>query len=189
MLLGGCSEEPKPTEPTKPPEPVSGLTAFYKMFASARTWATDALPLRVAEIDVDELKAEGGKAAAWEAMFVSQSQRSKRRFMFSVLHRPARNLRGGVNADPPESWSSTSGEEPFPVQGFKKDSTEAYEVAMKKGRDYAKSHPAVPMKFLLERTRRFPDPAWRVYWGQSVSTSAYSIFVDAVTGEYLATGR
>jgi hypothetical protein len=189
LVLAGCSEKPQPTAPPKPAEPVSGLSAFYKVFASARTWATDAEPLRVVEIDVDEVKAEGGKAGAWEAMFVSQSRRSMRRFIFSVVHRPARNLQGGVNAEPPQDWNPASGEEPFLVQAFKQDSTAAYEVAMKHGREYAKSHPGMPVKFLLEKTRRFPDPAWRVFWGQSVSTSAYSVFVDAVTGEYLATGR
>jgi hypothetical protein len=60
---------------------------------------------------------------------------------------------------------------------------------MKKGSDYARKNPGKPLKFLLEKTARFPDPAWRVFWGESVSTSAYSIFVDAVTGQYLATGR
>jgi hypothetical protein len=47
----------------------------------------------------------------------------------------------------------------------------------------------MPVKLLLEKTQRFPGPAWRVYWGESVSTSAYSVFVDANTGEYLATGH
>jgi hypothetical protein len=106
-----------------------------------------------------------------------------------VIHRPARNLRGGVTADPPEVWSGRSDSEPFLVQAFKTDSTAAYEVAMKRGREYASTHPGEPVKFLLEKTRRFANPAWQVFWGNSVSSSGYSIFVDAVTGEYLATGR
>jgi hypothetical protein len=189
VLLFGCSESPKPASDRKPPEPVSAQSAFYKMLFSARVWAADAQPLRVAEIDVDEVKADGGKAAAWEAVFVSQSQRSIRRFIYSVIHRPARNLRGGVTSDPPEGWSGGGGSEPFLVQAFKKDSPAAYEVAIKKGHDYARKNPAMPVKFVLEKTIRFPDPAWRVFWGESVSKSGYSIFVDATTGEYLATSR
>ena len=34
--------------------------------SSARTWAADAQPLRVAQIDVDEIKATAGRAGAWE---------------------------------------------------------------------------------------------------------------------------
>jgi hypothetical protein len=190
LLLAGCSDSTKTAEEgSKAPEPVSGQSAFYKTLFSARIWAADAQVLRVAEIDVDEVKAEAGKAGAWEAVFVSPSQRSARRYIYSVIHRPARNLRGGVTSDPPEGWSGASGSEPFLVQAFKKDSPAAYEIAMKKGREYARKNPGMPVKFLLEKTNRFPDPAWRVYWGESVSTSAYSVFVDATTGEYLATGR
>jgi len=194
LVLAGCSSSPDPTGPAKqqasaPPEPVSGATAFYKVFFSARAWAPDAEPLRLAQIDVDELKAANGKAAAWEAVFVSASQRSARRYIYSAIHRPARNLRGGVTSDPPESWSASGGAEPFLVQALKTDSTSAYETALKKGNEYSRKHPGMPVKLLLEKTRRFPGPAWRIYWGESVSSSAYSIFVDATTGEYLATGR
>lgn len=185
LSLWGCSDS---APPPRPAEPVSAQTAFRGMFASARGWAADAQPLRVAQIDVEGVKAEGGKAPAWEALFVSSGRRQVRRYVFSVVHRPARNLRGGINDEPPESWSG-GGSEPFPVQAFKKDSTAAYEVALLQGRDYAGRHPGQPVKFLLEKTNRFPDPAWRVYWGNSISTSGYSIFVDAATGDYLGTAR
>ena len=188
LLLAGCSESPGPAEP-KAPEPISAQPAFYKMFLSARSWAADAQPVRVAEIDVDEVKAGGGKAGAWEAVFVSQSQGLGRRYIYSVIHRPARNLRGGVNADPPEAWLGRGDSEPFLVLAFRTDSPAAYEVAMKKGHDYARKNPDKAVKFLLEKSRRFPNPAWQVFWGESVSASGYSIFVDAATGEYLATGR
>ncbi|HWR51486.1 MAG TPA: hypothetical protein VN428_10285 [Bryobacteraceae bacterium] len=193
LLLSGCSEPQRPAEaPTAeaaPAEPVSAQSAFHKMFISARSWASDAQPLRIAQIDVDEVKVEGGKAAAWEAVFVSQGQRLARRYIYSVVHRPVRNLRGGVTADPQEQWSGGSGPTPFLMLAFKTDSTAAYKVAMEKGAAYAKKHPDQEVKFLLEKTNRFPNPAWRVFWGESVSTSPYSIFVDASTGQYLATGR
>ncbi|MGO9096273.1 MAG: hypothetical protein ACLQGV_13745 [Bryobacteraceae bacterium] len=187
LLLAGCSEAPKP--PAEAPKPVSAQTAFYRVFGSARGWAADAQPLRVAEIDVDEVKAEGGKAGAWEAVFVSQSQGQVRRYVYSVIHRPARNLREGVNAEPPEAWSGRGDSEPFLFQAFKTDSPAAYEVAMMRSGDYAKKNPGKEVKFLLEKTRRFANPRWQVFWGESISASNYSIFVDAATGEYLGTGR
>jgi hypothetical protein len=188
LVLGGCAESPRPAE-SKAPEPISAQSAFYKMFVAARNWAADAQPVRVAEIDVDDVKAEGGRAGAWEAVFVSQSQGRQCRYIYSVVHRPARHLRGGVNADPPENWSGRGDSEPFLVQAFKVDSPVAYELAMKKGHEYALKNPGKAVKFLLEKTRRFANPAWQVFWGDSVSSSGYSVFVDATTGEYLATGR
>jgi len=130
-------------------------------FRSARGWAMDAQPLRVAEIDVDEVKAEGGMAGAWEVLFVSQSRGQVRRYIYSVIHRPARDLREGVNAEPPEAWSGRGDSEPFLFQAFKTDSPAAYEVAMKKSGDYARKNPGKEVKFLLEKTRRLPIRAGR----------------------------
>ncbi len=43
----------------------------------------------------------------------------------------------------------------------------------------------MPVNFILEWTPRFPNLAWRVLWGESVSTSPYSVFVDATNGQFL----
>jgi hypothetical protein len=40
---------------------------------------------------------------------------------------------------------------------------------------------------LLEMDRKYPDPVWRIVWGDSVSTAEVSVYVDANTGEYLNT--
>ncbi len=189
LLLSGCSGDPEPAAVEQPPEPVPALSAFGGMFASARSWAPDVELLRVAQIDVEGVKAEGGKAAAWEADFVSRSTGRVRRFTYSVVHQPARNLRRGVDAEPPQAWSGGSGSEPFNILAFRKDSTAAYKTAMEKSREYASKHPNAPVKFLLEKTSRFPDPAWRAFWGDSVSTSGFSVFVDATTGDFLGTSR
>jgi len=45
--------------------------------------------------------------------------------------------------------------------------------------------PNKPMFFLLEMTSRAPDLSWRVVWADSVSNSDYSVYVDAVTGDFL----
>jgi hypothetical protein len=38
---------------------------------------------------------------------------------------------------------------------------------------------------VLEQPRRFANVTWRVIWGESVSSSDYSIYVDGSTGQYL----
>jgi len=189
FLLSGCSGDPKPAAVEPPPEPVPALSAFSGMYAHARAWAPDVELLRVAQIDVDGVQAEGGKAAAWEADFVSRATGRVRRFTYSVVHQPERNLRRGVSAQVEARWAGGGGSEPFNVQAFRKDSTVAYETAMKKGREYARKNPQAPVKLVLEKTNRFASPAWRVHWGESVSTSGFSVFVDATTGDFLGTSR
>ena len=61
-----------------------------------------------------------------------------------------------------------------------------YEAAVKKAADVVKKSPDLPISIMLEYTKRFPQPAWRVFWGESVSSSKYSLFYDAPTGEYLS---
>ena len=52
-----------------------------------------------------------------------------------------------------------------------------------------KKHPDMPISFVLEKTRRHQGVVWRVIWGESVSKSDYSVFVDASTGDYLGVMR
>lgn len=193
LWLAACGEAPrtakKPKEPPKPPEPISAQSAFHQMYVYARSWAPDATPLRLASILLDEVPCQEGKCGAWEAVFVSYKLGRSRRITYSVIEAEG-NLHKGVFAGLEEGWAGPRGQAtPFPVAALKVDATAAYQTALKKGLDYAKKHPHLPVTFLLEKTPRFSNPAWRVIWGRSVSTSGYSIYVDASTGEYLATAR
>lgn len=193
LLMGACGQAPrtaeKAKEPPKPPEPVSAQWAFHQMYVYARSWAPDASPLRLASIELEQVPCKAGKCGAWEAVFVSPRLGRARRLTYSVIEAEG-NLHKGVFAGLEESWTGPRGQaELFPVAAFKVDAAAAHELAMKKGADYAKKNPDMPMSYLLEKTKRFPNPAWRVIWGRSISTSSYSIFVDASTGEYLATAR
>lgn len=193
LLMAACGQAPrtaeKAKEPPKPPEPVSAQWAFHQMYVYARSWAPDASPLRLASIELEQVPCKAGKCGAWEAVFVSPRLGRARRLTYSVIEAEG-NLHKGVFAGLEESWTGPRGQaELFPVAAFKVDAAAAHELAMKKGADYAKKNPDMPMSYLLEKTKRFPNPAWRVIWGRSISTSSYSIFVDASTGEYLATAR
>lgn len=194
LVLAGCSEGTKPVasepkQPEPPPEAVTAQQAFHQMYITARSWAPDAKPLRMASLDLAEIKSEGGKAGAWECTFVSERRQRARRYTYSAVEVVSPILPKGVSAGSEDSWTGSGQAKPFLVQTFKTDSVAAYETAMKRGADYARKNPDMPMKFLLEQTSRFPNPAWRVVWGESVATSGYSIFVDASEGKYLATSR
>ncbi|MGE5569357.1 MAG: hypothetical protein ACM3S5_10010 [Rhodospirillales bacterium] len=194
LVLAGCSEGTKPVasepkEPEPPPEAVTAQQAFQQMYITARSWAPDAKLLRMASLDLAEIKSEGGKAGAWECIFVSERRQRARRYTYSAVEVASPSLPKGVSAGSEDSWAGGGQAKPFLVQAFKTDSAAAYETAMKRGAEYTKKNPNMPIKFLLEQTSRFPNPAWRVFWGESVATSGYSIFVDASDGRYLATSR
>jgi hypothetical protein len=188
----GCSDAPKEARkkaPEKPPEAVTGRAAFYKMYPSARMWAQDVQGLRLSSIRMEGVKNEPGKSGAWEATFVSPSKQKSKTFTYSVVEGPG-NLHKDVFAGFDEDYRSPRGQAtPWVIPAFKVDSDEAYATALKKSADYVKKNPNKPMFYLLEQTPRYPDLAWRIVWGESVSGSNYSVYVDATTGEYLETMR
>jgi hypothetical protein len=193
LLLAACSSEPpKPAEKekAKPAAPVTGRYAFYQMYTAARAWAPDLQGLRVASLPLTEIKGENGKAGAWQAIFVSERRGQTKTYTYSVVESVEASLHEGVFSSGEDTYAGPRGQtKPFQIQAFKTDSDAAYETALKKGAEYAKKHPDMPVTFLLEFTKRFPNPAWRVIWGESAGTSNFSIFVDATTGEYLETMR
>lgn len=191
LVLAACSEAPKTEtakkEPAKPPEPLTGRQAFQMMYPQARLWAPDAQPLRVRNLQVTGVQAEKGKAGAWEAMFVSPSKGKSRVFTYSVVEAEG-NLHQGVFGGIDDDYSVTAqhSSQPFLIVALKTDSDQAYDAAAKVSADYIKKNPDKPVSFLLELTKRYPDVTWRVIWGDSISTSDYSVFVDASTGKVVA---
>jgi hypothetical protein len=86
-----------------------------------------------------------------------------------------------------EGWSGPrGGNSPFPMMAVKIDTDAAYKTALEKGggTDYDKKNPGKPISFLLEKVQKFPDPVWRVIWGESAGTSNFSVYVDASTGDF-----
>jgi hypothetical protein len=189
LVLAGCSTAPPPPQKKteeKPAEPVTGRQALQQMSIAARGWAGDIEPIKVTCILLPEVKAEPGKAPAWQAIFVSASQGKARSYTYSVVESEG-NLHKGVFAGLDENWSASGEAKPFPMAAIKVDSDQAYQTALKQGAEYDKKNPGKPIIFLLEANKKFPDVSWRVIWGESVGTSAFSVFVDASTGQYLET--
>jgi hypothetical protein len=194
VLLSACSEAPpstagKKSEPATPAEPVTGQSAFFKMYGMAHGWAPDVQALRMRSVPLAQVKSEAGKAGAWEATFVSPSRGRARTYTYSVVEAEG-NLHKGIFAGLEETYSGPRGQtQPFLTAAVKVDTDKAYETALKKSADYVKKNPDMPVTFLLELTPRHPGPAWRVIWGASASTSNYSILVDSATGDYMETLR
>jgi hypothetical protein len=196
LMLSACTETPTTTARKEPEkiEPVTGESALYRMYQMARAWSSDAQVLQLQSVRISEFTQEvPGKAAAWQAIFVSASKSRSRSYSFSIVESQG-NLHKGPFAGPEVSWSGPHGvETPFLIAAVKKDSDEAYHIAMSdpksKAADFDKKNPGKPITVLLEKTSKFPDPAWRIIWGESVGTSNFSVFVDASVGTYLETMR
>lgn len=189
VLLTGCGEEPKKVEkPKKVPEPVSALKAFYAVYGNARSWSTDIQVLQIKSIDIDDKHmCKEGKCWAWAVSLVSPSKGKLKNFTYSVIEAEG-NLHEGVFSSLEENWRGPRGrEKPFLMQALLHDSTEAYKVAAGKSADYMKKHPDIPVTYEVSLTPEHGQPVFRVIWGESVSTSGYSILVDTATGTYTET--
>jgi hypothetical protein len=194
IIVNACSSTPpaakKAKEPARPPEALAGQYAFYQMFNAARGWIPDVQAVSLTSLTIPEVASGGGRYGAWRAVFVSQSRGRQRMYTFSAAESPSNTVYKGVFAGHEETYAGPRGQaKPFLAVAIKIDSPAAFETAMKKGADYAKKFPNTPISMLVELTPRFPNPVWRVVWGESVGTSNYSIYVDASTGEYLQTMR
>ena len=188
LLLTSCSDTPTVAkkEPEQPPAPITGQSAIYKMFQVARSWGPDVQVLKMNTIALSDVpNVPPGKSAAWEATFTSSSRNQLRSYTYCIIEAQG-NLHKGVFGGLEEAWTGPHGEtSPFLMAAVKVDTDAAYETALKEGgADYDKKNPGKPVTFLLEKIAKYPDPVWRVIWGESVGTSNFSVYVDASTGQF-----
>jgi hypothetical protein len=190
LVLAGCSESPAPEASKKAPEPaaapITGRQAFQMTYPQARIWAPDCQPMRIRSYNLPNPKSENGKAGAWEILWVSASKGRQRIFTWSAVEAED-NLHKGVFGGLEDNWRGPQGQEkPFEVAALKIDTPDAYQTAVSKSEEYLhKPGAKPPITFLCELTPRFPDPVWRVLWGDSPSAAQWSVFVDATTGRFL----
>jgi len=189
LLLAGCSEQPAPPAAAKKeeakPEPVTGQSALFKMYQVARTWAPDAAVLKLDSVRVEGVPDQPGKSAGWEAVFTSEQKASSHAFTwYAVDQEPT--IHKGVFAGSEEAYSASHGATtPFAIADVKIDTDAALATAKGKEEAFEKKNPGQPVIYLLERSSKWNHPAWRVIWGESVSTSGFSVFVDASSGTFL----
>lgn len=189
LLLTGCSgttSAPEKKKEAEKVEPITGQSAIYKMYQVARSWAPDAQVLTMKSIPMSEVpNVPPGTAAAWEAIFVSAQRSQARRYTWSAVESEG-NLHKGVFPGQDEGWSGPrGGNSPFLMLAVKVDTDAAYKTALANGgSEYDKKNPGKPISFMLEKVAKYPDPVWRVIWGESAATSGFSVYVDASTGDF-----
>ncbi len=182
----GPRESPTPAaKPAAPPGEVTGREAFQQMWVTARSWAPDAQPFRLANLPMDNSPGIGGKAAAWAAAFSSESLHKWRSFSFSTVK--TENVHLGVFGWRAESFRTVSelSGQPFPVQSLKTDSDEAFRLAEQKGGREFRRKNQVPVNMVVEFSPRDREVVWSVYYSASPNDSRFTVRISAATGTVL----
>lgn len=188
-FMAGCNSQPaKPAEKPqpKPPEYVTGRTAFQKMFISARGWARDAQPFRLQSQPTSDAKGTDGKSAVWRASFASAQQRGAKPWTWSgtdASDAPSRGVNPGSEDSYNPDNASTS---VFDMQFLKVDSDKAFEVAQKHGGDKILEKASdTPVIYILDWSRPTNELIWHVYYGPSRDQAKLRAQVNATTGEFI----
>jgi hypothetical protein len=178
-LLAGCSSEsskPTTSEAPKPkaPEAITGSSAFYKCYISARGWAQDAQPYRA---ESGGTKSRDGKAGEWRAGFASPSLRTTKSYTWANS-----DISHGVD----DTYSPTnSSTQIFNVQFLKTDTDKAFAVAQQHGGDkLLEKEPDTPVLYVLDWNRQENALLWHVIYGTDRDTAKLRVAVNASTGEF-----
>lgn len=171
--------------PPKPAEPISGKKAFYNTYAVARMWSSDVMPIKIESLNIPEVKPVDGKFGAWRMTYVSMTKKRMKVLTYSVVESEG-NAHEGVFSPGETAWGGPTGQEqPFLIQAFKIDSDAAVKTALEKS-EATKKDPQLPVAGMhLEFLKRFPNPVWRVYFGESVGGASAQAFVDTTTGAFV----
>jgi hypothetical protein len=186
-LLAACEAPPPRAGPkAEPPaEAVGAQKAFFRTYPSARAWAPDVLVMRIESLAIPEVKQGEGKYGAWRVTYVSPSKMRLKVYTFAVAESPG-NAYKDVFSPLEERWNGPGGSaEAFRMEALKVESDKAYKAAVEKSAAFLAKKSAKPMNVLVEWNKRYAQPSYRFYWGDSISSAEYTVYVDTVSGQFL----
>ena len=180
--MAGCSSEPsKPstaeTPKPKAPEAITGSSAFYKCYISARGWAQDAQPYRAESRPTADSKGRDGKAGEWRVGFASPSLHSTRFYTWA---------NDDISHSADDTYSPTnSSTQVFNVQFLKVDTDKALAVAQQHGGDkLLEKEPNTTVFYVLDWNRQTSQLTWHVIYGADPDNAELRVAVNASTGDF-----
>ena len=180
--MAGCSSEPsKPTTSATPQpkarEAITGSSAFYKCYISARGWAQDAQPYRAESPAAADTKGRDGKAGEWRVGFASPAQRSTKFYTWA---------NGDISHGVDDTYSPTnSSTQIFNVQFLKADTDKAFAIAQQHGGEkLLEKEPNTPVFYVLDWNRQTNELLWHVIYGTDRDTAKLRVAVNASTGDF-----
>jgi hypothetical protein len=192
-VLAGCQSGGKPTggaapapKPEKPPEFETARVAFQKLFPSARMWAADARPFRIASEPLKEAGGKDGTSAVWRASFASVARASIKMYAWSGIKAAGAPERG-VSAGTEDTYNPrNSATQAFDIVYWKVDSDQAFKVAQQHGGDkLLKATPDMPIVYLLDWNPKETQLVWHVMYGGTGLDTKLRVAVDASNGNFL----
>ena len=184
LVVTGCtSESPKPVSKAEPAELITGRSAFQKLYVTARGWAPDVRPYQLQSGVLGDNKGHEGKAAVWNAAFVSAALHTSKPYAWSGIDSPDAPSRGVTPGTQDTSFTPTNS---FDMQFLKIDSDKAFEVAQKHGGEQILQKKSdAPVLYRLEWNSGSSKLIWHVMYGGTGSDAILTADVDATTGEFL----
>ncbi len=191
LLMAGCSSQPPQQAKTekpqpKPPEFVTGRTAFQRLYIAARGWARDAQPYRLESMITSDSKGKEGKAAVWRAFFGSPLQHGVKPYIWSGEEAPDAPPRG-INPGTADNYSPTnSSTRVFDVAFLKVDSDKALETAQKHGGEKVLTKdPDTPVFYVLDWSQATNELIWHVIYGANRDEAKLKVAVNASSGDFI----
>jgi hypothetical protein len=190
-LLSSCSPPPKASEATSTEAaapavvaPVTGKTAYWEMYTSARNWAKDIMPLEVQSKSIPGVANGDGKAAMWTATFASPSLSQSRTFTYAIEAKKP-DIYKGVIIGEGIPWTGPSRSMlPFQMAEVTVDTDTAYNTAVKDAAAWLKAHPGETATFTLRDVAKYNVPTWAVLFGDE--KKGYRSLVNAIDGSSIS---
>jgi hypothetical protein len=187
LLLAGCSSEPsKPAvAAVKPPDYLTGRSAFQKMYVASRGWNRDAQGFRLTSATTKDSKGHDGKSGVWQTSFASEAHHSAKPYTWCGSNDA--DVERGVTPGPEDSYnSSNTSTRVFDVAFLKTDSDAAFQTALKHGGSkLMEKDPEQPVLYILQWDAPDNTLAWHVIFGESRSDFKLSVLVNASSGDYI----
>ena len=189
-VLAGCdSNTPKPPQAKpepKPPELLTGRSAFQKTFIAARNYAADVKPFRIESTPSSESNGQDGKSTIWRSSYASATQHGVKPFFWSGSNLPDAPSRGISPGNEDVYNPSNASTQVFDPAFLKVDTDVAFTEAQKHGGDkLLETDPTTPVFYICEWNHNTNQLIWHVIYGTSRETPKLAVSVDASTGAFI----
>jgi len=189
ISCGGTQTAQAPEEEPKKIEAVTAMRAFTFAYGKARSKAPDLQVFSISNLNLEGVPSGEGKAGAWQFQFVSPGKKALYSLRYAVADELPSFREGAWDTGMQAYNEGSTRAKPFAVQALRCDSDAAFEIAAENAADYLKKEGVPPVNFHLEMNADYALPMWRVYWGHTLSTAEYSVFIDANQSKFLKKGK
>src|SRR5215471_12151448 len=160
--------------------PITGKTAFWEMYKSARAWSSDIVPLSLESKEIPGIKNADGKAAMWSASFGSPKLHQFRTFSYSIAASKP-DIIQGIMIGNTKPWNGPVNDAmAVDPSDLMVDSDTAFQTALAQAAAWVRKNPGKDACFFLGKAWRFPALVLYVVCGDK--KSGYAVYVNAKTG-------